>query len=257
MLECGRIFTTSWVYYSDPLNLSKIVRFHFQKKIISIVWEFADLHVTLQFKVLLVKDNYIEDLREIREMMSKSSRVISLSGLSGISAGIIALVGAWLAYRTVYDGQDYLSYRQAILDTGTLVQLVVIAVCTILLAVATGVFFTQRQSKVGKQKVWDMHTRQLLLNLSIPLVAGGVLCMILLFKGYVGLVAPLTMIFYGLALVNASKYVLTEIRSLGLLEVALGLLATQFIGYGLIFWAVGFGVLHIVYGILMQLKYKS
>ncbi|MBK7343760.1 MAG: hypothetical protein IPJ06_12145 [Saprospiraceae bacterium] len=190
-------------------------------------------------------------------MMSRSSRVISLSGLSGISAGIIALVGAWLAYRTVYVGQDYLSYRQAILDTGTLVKLVVIAVCTILLAVATGVFFTQRQSKVGKQKLWDMHTRQLLLNLAIPLVAGGVLCMILLFKGYVGLVAPLTMIFYGLALVNASKYVLTEIRSLGLLEVALGLLATQFIGYGLIFWAVGFGVLHIVYGILMQLKYKS
>jgi len=96
----------------------------------------------------------------------------------------------------------------------------------------------------------------MLINLFIPLITGGILSLIFLFKGYIGIVAPLTLIFYGLALVNASKYTLTEIRSLGIVEIILGLLAAQFIGYGLIFWALGFGVLHIIYGIVMHLKYR-
>ena len=81
------------------------------------------------------------------------------------------------------------------------------------------------------------------------------MCLILLFKGYVGIITPLTLIFYGLALVNASKYTLNEVRSLGIAEIILGLFAAQFIGYALIFWALGFGLLHIVYGILVQIRY--
>jgi hypothetical protein len=97
----------------------------------------------------------------------------------------------------------------------------------------------------------------MLINLSIPLVAGGLVCLILLNKGYISLLAPLTLVFYGLALVNASKYTLSEIRSLGIIEIALGLLALFFIGFGLIFWSLGFGILHIIYGIVMQRKYGS
>lgn len=43
-------------------------------------------------------ENYIDDLKEIRSMMEKSSRFISLSGLSGVSAGIVALAGAVMAW---------------------------------------------------------------------------------------------------------------------------------------------------------------
>jgi len=70
-------------------------------------------------------------------------------------------------------------------------------------------------------------------------------------------VAPLTLIFYGLALVNASKYTLSEIRSFGIAEIVLGLIAMAFIGYGLLFWAIGFGLLHIIYGIIMHVRYGS
>ena len=203
------------------------------------------------------EQKYIDDIKEIKDIMNRSSRFISLSGLSGISAGISALLGAYLAYQTVYTNQDYQSYSRIIVTTESLTQLLLIAFGTIILAVGTVIYFTTRETKKHNQKIWDHQTKRLLINLAIPLVAGGILCLMLLLKGYIGLVAPLTLIFYGLALVNASKYTLNEIRSLGVIEIVLGLIATHFIGYGLLFWVLGFGILHIVYGIIMHLRYRS
>jgi hypothetical protein len=128
---------------------------------------------------------------------------------------------------------------------------------TLVLSIGIGIYFTTKETKKQNQKIWDHQTKRLLINLAIPLITGGILCLMLLLRGYVGIVAPLTLIFYGLALVNASKYTLSEIRSLGLAEIVLGLISMQFIGFGLLFWSVGFGVLHIVYGAAMQMRYKS
>jgi len=203
------------------------------------------------------KDKYIDDIKEIKDIMNRSSRFISLSGLSGISAGIIALVGAYAAYQTVFINQGYLGYEQANITSETLLTLLLIAMGTVVLSIGTVIYFTTKETKKRNQKIWDHQTKRLLINLAIPLITGGILCLMLMFKGYIGLVAPLTLIFYGLALVNASKYTLNEIRSLGILEIGLGLIATHFIGYGLIFWAVGFGILHIIYGVVMHLRYRS
>ncbi|RXQ97649.1 hypothetical protein EO244_01840 [Ancylomarina salipaludis] len=203
------------------------------------------------------KQKYIEDLRDIKQMMNRSSRFISLSGLSGITAGILAILGALSAYQTIYANQNYLEYRQAILSDEHLFTLLIIASTTLLLSIAAGIFFTTRKAKRNKQKLWDLQTKNLLINLFIPLVTGGILCLILLFKGFIGIIAPLTLIFYGLALVNASKYTLEEVRSLGIVEILLGLLGIYFIGYGLIIWTIGFGIIHIVYGIIMHIKYGS
>ena len=204
-----------------------------------------------------MKEKYIEDLKEIKDMMSRSSRFISLSGLSGISAGIIAIFGAYLAYETVYTNQDYLGYRQAVLTDNSILQLILIAMSTLILTIVTGIYFTTRETKKKNLNVWDQQTKRLLINLIIPLATGGILCLMLLFRGYIGLIAPLTLIFYGLALFNASKYTLNEIRSLGILEIILGLIAVQYIGFGLLFWVIGFGALHIIYGAIMYKKYES
>ena len=202
------------------------------------------------------KEQYIEDIKEIKEMMNRSSRFISLSGLSGIFAGIIALVSAWFAYKIILL-ETPLSYSGQPASTGVVLNLVALATITLILALMAGVFFTTRKAKKTKQSLWDTQTKLLLINLAIPLVAGGILCLVLLQQGLIGLMAPLTLVFYGLALINASKYTFKEIRSLGISEVILGLISSYFIGYGLLFWAVGFGILHIVYGIIMQLKYGS
>jgi hypothetical protein len=72
-----------------------------------------------------------------------------------------------------------------------------------------------------------------------------------------GLIGPTTLIFYGLALLNGSSFVSEELRMLGLLEIGLGLIALFFVGYGLYFWALGFGVFHIGYGWWMYRKYDA
>lgn len=213
---------------------------------------------TLYFKVLFMnKRKYIEDLKDIKDIMDRSTRFISLSGLSGVFAGIFALIGAYLAYETVYSQQDYLGLRKAILTESSIGRLLLIAAGTLSLSVIAGIFFTTRKARRSKQKIWDTQSKRLIINLLIPLIGGGLICLVLLVKGFVGLVAPLSLVFYGLALVNASHYTLSEVRSLGIIEMILGIVATYFIGYGLFFWAIGFGVMHIIYGIIMQIRYGS
>lgn len=203
------------------------------------------------------KEKYISDLKDIKEMMNKSSRFISLSGLSGVFAGLFALLGVYLAYQNVYADQDYFNYRRADISSESLAYLLLIAAFTLAASIGTGIYFTTRETKKRNQSIWDAQVKRLIVNLAIPLITGGLLILILLLKGFIGIAAPLTLIFYGLALVNASKYTLSEIRSLGLIEIGLGLIGAQFIGYGLLLWAIGFGVMHVIYGMIMHVKYKS
>ncbi|WP_200974959.1 hypothetical protein [Echinicola sp. 20G] len=203
------------------------------------------------------QQKYIEDLKDIRDIMNRSSKFISLSGMSGISAGVFALIAAFVAYKSVYVEQVDLDYNTILISSDSIMKLMVIGAVTLLCSIAAGVLFTKRTAQKKKQKLWDYQTKRILINLAIPILTGGILCVILLSHGLIGLIAPLTLIFYGLSLVNASKYTLGEVRSLGLAEIVLGLLAAYFVGFGLLFWAIGFGVLHIVYGVVMQLKYRS
>ncbi len=189
--------------------------------------------------------------------MNRSSRFISLSGLSGVFAGIFALAGAYAAYVTVYEDQNYLAYRIATMTSDSILTLILIGSVTMILSIATGIFFTTKEARKKNQHLLDHNARRLLINLAIPLVTGGIICLMLLSKGLIGLIAPLTLVFYGLGLVNASKYTLGEVRSLGIIQIVLGATATYFIGYGLLFWSIGFGFFHIAYGIVMHIRYKS
>ncbi|OFY82749.1 MAG: hypothetical protein A3F72_19975 [Bacteroidetes bacterium RIFCSPLOWO2_12_FULL_35_15] len=200
--------------------------------------------------------DHLQAITEIRSMMERSSRCISLSGLSGVFAGIFALIGAYLAYLKLFSfGESYrLLEGESFADV--IVYLVLDAAFVLVASLTVGTLLTIRNSKRKGLKIWDNSAKRLVINLAIPLLAGGVFCMVLLYHSIVGLVAPATLIFYGLALVNASKYTFDDIRYLGLCEIVLGLAGSLFIGYGLLFWAIGFGVLHIVYGTVMYFKYE-
>lgn len=199
---------------------------------------------------------HLQALTEIRSMMERSSRFISLSGLSGIISGMFALWGAWLAYEKLMEFQT--NYRTLTGDdlNGLMTFLLIDAVVVLVLSFAFGILLTVRNSRKRGIKTWDNTAKRLLINLAIPLASGGVFCGILLYHGIVGLVAPATLIFYGLALLNASKYTFNDIRYLGISEICLGLVASVYIGYGLYFWAFGFGILHILYGSVMYFKYE-
>ncbi len=203
------------------------------------------------------KEKYIEDLKTIRQMMDRSGRFISLSGMSGIIAGCIAILSAYAAYELVYEGQDYFSYRKALVTYKELMLLIFLAAAAVLSSIGVGFYLTVQKAKQNGQEIWGAASKQFLGSFFPALVTGGLLVLILLWKGFVGLAAPLCLLFYGLALVNASKFTLKETRSLGYLEIILGLLGIYFIGYGLAFWVIGFGFVHIGYGIYMHLKYGS
>lgn len=203
------------------------------------------------------QEKYIKDLKEIKEMMNRSGKFISLSGLSGISAGIIALVACYFAWDIIYSQLEYQNFNRQSISFEQVKLLFFLGMSTLVLAIGSGMFFTIQKARKKQQVIWDSQSKQLIINLLIPLVAGGTFCILLLFKGLIGLIAPLTLLFYGLALLNASKYTISEIRSLAIIEIVLGLVSCFFIGYGLLFWAIGFGMMHIVYGVIMELKDRS
>ncbi|SHM21957.1 hypothetical protein [Chryseobacterium polytrichastri] len=201
--------------------------------------------------------NYHEDLSHIRSMMERSSRFISLSGLSGVVAGLAALIGAGYVYVVFQrEGIDYFDGNRNIFSPALVRELVIIGTLILFVAVLSGYFFTANKSKKKGLKIWDATTKRLLFTFSVPLVTGGMVCLALLYHHLFVLVAPATLIFYGLALVNAERYTLTDVKYLGYCQIVLGLLSIFFLGWGLLFWALGFGVLHIVYGLIMHKKYK-
>lgn len=203
------------------------------------------------------KEEQLQQLAEIRSLMEKSSRFISLSGLSGIGAGVCALLGSvaawWRLQQYNLSTVNYAEQKSVLMG-----ELLLIAGFTLIAALGIAGFFTLRKARQQGQGLWDQSSRQLLGNLFIPLVTGGFFCLLLLKQGIISMIAPATLIFYGLALVNASKYTLNDIRYLGFCQIALGLLNASFVslGNGLLFWTLGFGILHIVYGIYLHLKYK-
>ncbi len=188
--------------------------------------------------------------------MDKSSRFISLSGLSGILAGIYALIGAWFAYRTIYfDNSSLGSYRNLVISWDAVVRLLIIATTVLVFSILTGILLSIRKARKSDDTIWNAASKRLVINFMIPLVSGGFFILFLIEKEMLGLVAPLSLLFYGLACVNASKYTIGDVRYLGISMIILGLLSTWFLGFGLVFWALGFGVCHIVYGSLMYFKY--
>jgi hypothetical protein len=191
----------------------------------------------------------LETLQDIKRMMERSSRFISLSGLSGMSAGIFALSGAYLA-------KDWIAQNADPEHSPNLRwKLLLLALAVLALALIFSFYFTWRKASKNNLPVWDHSSKNLLVSLLIPLAAGGLFVLGLLDHGYLELISPACLVFYGLALLNASKYTLSGIRYIGLMEIALGCVALFYTSYGLYFWAIGFGLLHIVYGAFMWLKY--
>jgi hypothetical protein len=207
----------------------------------------------------MTEHQHLETLSDIKRMMERSSRFISLSGLSGIFAGVIALAGAWIAdgWLTEFDRR---SNTQGYLDLMNydelLLRLIILGLLLIALALAGGTYFTWRRAKRNNLPVWDLSSRNVLINALIPMCTGGAFIVGLLYNHLIEMVGPACLVFYGLALVNASKYTLSDIRYLGIAEIILGILNVFYLRSGIIFWALGFGVLHILYGAIMWWKYE-
>jgi hypothetical protein len=207
---------------------------------------------------------YLESLSEIRSIMERSSKFLSLSGLSGIAAGVTALISGAIAHFVLGANWHFAQISSSEIGTmgsahnDRLLQFILLAAGTVIVALSLAFIFTRRNASKKNLPLWDKTAKLVTFSLAVPLVTGGLFVLALVFKfGLFGLAAPATLIFYGLALVSASKYTVRDTQILGLAEICLGLLALVFFGYGLVFWIVGFGVFHIIYGAVLYYKYDQ
>ena len=199
------------------------------------------------------EQDYLKDISEIKNLMNRSSRFISLSGLSGIFAGIYAIIGAAIAYAYLFPKPgEFLT-----LHSWNFKLLLVLLASVLLLSIITAYLLTTQRAKRNNEKIWDTTTRRLLINFLIPLITGGIYIIIKLNSQHYGLTASLMLIFYGLALVNASKYTIGNVKYLGYAQIITGLICAALPGYGFWFWLLGFGLFHIIYGSIMYLKERK
>lgn len=182
-------------------------------------------------------------------MMERSSKFLSISGMSGVLAGSFAIAGAITAH--------FIITGELSLIGNLLYDLVIVAILVLIGAVSSGLYFSARKAKKSNSKLWMPVTMQITKDVSVPLITGGVFCIILIYQHATHLIAASMLIFYGLSLIAAGARTYRDIKILGACDILLGLLAGIFINNGLLFWTIGFGVLHIVYGIVIYNKYDK
>ncbi|MBZ0182203.1 MAG: hypothetical protein K8F60_07080 [Melioribacteraceae bacterium] len=199
--------------------------------------------------------NYIQDIAEIRSMMERSSKFLSLSGWAGAMAGIYALTGFYIVNSLLDFSPNKILY-DSLEELPNFNYVFITAILVVILAVATAVFLSYKRGiKIG-ESIWNSTSKRLLTDMGIPLAVGGILILIFISKNLIGLIIPFTLLFYGLALYNTSKFTYNEVKYLGIIQMMLGIIALNFIEYSIYLWAFGFGIVHIIYGIYLHFRYE-
>lgn len=211
----------------------------------------------MYFKVLLNMKKPEEELAEIKSMMERSTRFLSLSGLSGILAGVYALAAAGIAWYWIYfpssswsDGTESLSFRDL------LNRMLMLGLGTLIAAVSTAYFLSKKKGTAATQPFWSPASKRFLQSLFLPVTLGGFFCFSLLHESAFELIPAAMLLFYGIGLVQSAQFTLGEIRNLGFSVVTLGLIASFHPEVGLLCWALGFGVFHLIYGSMMYYRHE-
>ncbi|HWR74573.1 MAG TPA: hypothetical protein VN276_02990, partial [Bacteroidales bacterium] len=207
-------------------------------------------------------DQHLEDIKVIKKIMEESSRFLSLSGLSGIVAGLLAIAGA-VAANLIINGAPAAEEWYSVPLTAdpawhrSTVLLFADMAAVLVLSLAAAVLFSSRKARKSGLSAWTPVTRRMLASLLLPLVTGGLFIFITLSRVPANVTIASTLIFYGLAVISAGKFTFGEIHRLGVLEVLTGLVCLLVPQWSVFIWALGFGVIHIGYGLFMHLRYKG
>ena len=92
----------------------------------------------------------LSDIQDIKRIMERSSRFISLSGLSGVAAGLLGLAASAIAYSWIYSYYtEYNGRGSWELNSFSHLEwkLFLLAVITMSLALLSGFYFTWRKAK--------------------------------------------------------------------------------------------------------------
>ena len=195
-------------------------------------------------------------IQEMRNMMDQATRFKLISGLSGMIAGILSLLSLYVIYIMSGISPFEVEALERVWRGSNPILISCIFISLFVACMGLGLYMSRRNARQAGKNAWDGSAKRLVFSLLIPVLTGGVFSMLLIQLGLVSLFAPVTLLFYGMGLLSASKFTLDAVRTVGLIFIGLGLLATGILSYGLLIWTLGFGLVHIVYGFIIYVKYE-
>lgn len=195
-------------------------------------------------------------IQEMRNMMDQATRFKLISGLSGMIAGVLSLLSLYIVYLSTGISPFEAEALERVWRGSNPILISCIFIALLVACMGLGLYMARRNARQAGKNAWDGSAKRLVFSLLIPVLTGGVFSMLLIQLGLVSLFAPVTLLFYGMGLLSASKFTLEAVRTVGLIFIGLGLLATGILSYGLLIWALGFGLVHIVYGFIIYVKYE-
>jgi hypothetical protein len=206
---------------------------------------------------------HLDAIQDIKKLMERSSKFSALSGFAGVVVGFFALLSIGISYNLLeispFGQTSYLSVLapNGIINTKIFNIIALNFGIVLLVSFLTAIWLSNKNAIKKGEQIWDHTSKRMMIHFLIPMFAGGIYCLILFIQNHIALIIPATILFYGLALLNASKYTHDDIKYLGVIMIILGLLASVYLDYALIIWAIGFGLLHILYGSFIYIKYEK
>jgi hypothetical protein len=200
------------------------------------------------------EQDYLRDIAEVRSLMERSTRFLSLSGLAGVMAGIYALAGVFIVWKAIgFEPTEDV----VVAETFSMQHVVLVALGVLILSIGTALLLSSATARKRNESIWNPVAKRVAAHFGLPLITGGLLMLIFLSQDMTRLLIPSSLIFYGIALFSAGPFTFREIKTLGIIQIALGLFSAYAVEYSLLCWAAGFGIAHMIYGIYLHLRYKQ
>ena len=190
-------------------------------------------------RLVAISDHALEHLKYIRETMERTGSFTAVPGWGGVAMGVSALVAAVVAARQT----DVRMWG-------------IVWMCEVVLALVIGSGFILRKTRRGDRSTFAAPGRQFFLSFSPPVVAGGVLSWALFLQGDWAVLPGVWLLLYGAGVVTAGAFSIRVVPIMGLCFMLLGLAALASpAAWGNWFLAFGFGILHIVFGLIIARRY--
>jgi hypothetical protein len=204
----------------------------------------------------MTQQNPNETLAEIKSMMENSTRFLSLSGFSGVLIGSYALIAvALFVSQNNLDFTHFDTHTRKWNEPGFMQSAMMYGVLLFTASLVTSLLFSVRKAKKKNLPMVSGISKKLAFNFFTPIAVGVLVCLNFI-TSEAWLVLPLSLIFYGFALLFASHYTFTTLKYFGLCQLLLGIIALYFLPYQVLLWTIGFGILHIAYGLYMYFKFE-
>ena len=189
----------------------------------------------LKREPVTLHDRAMDNLRYIRETMERSQSFTAVSGVGGVLMGLIALGATFLAVRTeTIEAWVAVWMSAAVLSLGS-----ALVAMTMKARAAGGSLLVG----AGRKFAW---------NLTPPLLVGGLLTVAMTQMGAAALLPGVWLLLYGRGVVRGGAFSVGVVPLMGLAFMLVGAAALFAPAtWGNLFMAGGFGLLHIVFGILI------